>query len=387
MDKKGGFMPYMQDGKKISLRVTDIEDGFAYNVAKSQLKKGSTVSKKIHPVEQVEKMKYKLLATGKLIDSGTQYTLKKTITTGILMAYNLHYGELINSRSENWRKGGYYAFANKKIEKEIMIKNIATSESTIITSEFLDSLRLKEISKVMLDYSYLNEHNGDDFSPIEKLFFDELSKRRVISRKSRHGLTKDNECDIVDEENRIQIEVITEFKSRIKKTKAPQDDFDSIGLECIGNIFIKPSKALLDKYYKKNYTNRYKKHLAIYCLGDRNAVIGLACAIQENFKQMGKTKNDFENLYIIWNDFYNGNRTYLMYSISGSKDNPLVEEIHTDISIIKKCGETNYSQLDPDEYYILNTESIFDDKTAVGILPGSEIVKIINKLKIIIPDK
>lgn len=381
-------MPYMQNGKKISLRVTDVEDGFAYNVVKSQMKKGSTISKNIHPVEQVEKMKHKLLITGKLIDSGTHYVLKKTITTGILMAYNLHYGKLINSRSENWRKDGYYAFANKKIEKEIMIKNIATSESTIIAPEFLDSLRLKEINKVILDFSYLNEqHNGDDFRPIEKLFFDELSKRGIISKKSRHGLTRNNECDIVDEENKIQIEVITEFKSRIKKTKAPQEDFDSIGLECIGNIFIKPSKALLDKYYEKNYTNKYKKHLAIYCLGDRNAVIGLACAIQEDFKQMGKTKNDFEDLYIIWNDFYNGNKTYLMHSIGDNKDNPLVEEIHTDISLIKKCGEVNCHQLNSDEYYFMNTESIFADKTAVGILPGNEIMKIINRLKIIIPEK
>lgn len=376
-------MPYMQNGKKISLRVTDVEDNFTYNVAKSQMKKGSTVSKNLHPVKQVEEMKDRLLSTGKMTDSGSCYTLKRTITTGLLMAKNLHYGRLINSQSEDWKRDGYYAFASKKIEEEIKFRNLATSDSIMAKARFLDGLRIKEIDKIRLDFSCISEHNGDEFSPIEKLFFDELSRRGIISKNARHGSANDDECDIVDEKNNLQIEVVTEFKNRLKKSKTPQKDYDSLGLECVGNVFIQPSKALLDKYYEKNYTNKYKKHLAIYCLGNRDAVIGLSYAIKERFKQQGETKNDFEDLYIIWNDFVDGNKTYIMYFMGDNKE-PVIEEIFTDVGLIKECGKITYSDLKDDEHYFWNTESIFGDKnTAIGILPGYEIRKNVERLRIV----
>lgn len=252
---------------------------------------------------------------------------------------------------------------------------------------FLDSLRIKEISKVQIDFSFISEHNGDQFSPIEELFFDELSKRNIISKNARHGITDNKKCDIVDEENELQIEVVTEFKNRIKKTKTPQKDFDSLGLECVGNIFIQPSDALLKKYYDKSYTDKYKKHLAIYCIGNQEAVLGLAYTMRENIKQKGAAKNRFENLYIIWNDFTNKNRTYLMY-FGNNGDQPIIEEIATDISLIKKCGRVAYSELkigNSGTHYFLDAESIFMDATpAIGILPGREIIKLVKEFRIAI---
>ena len=58
----------MQDGKKIFIRTTLVEPGFKYNIKKGQLKKGSTISKNIHPVQQVEYLKNRLLHSGKLKD-------------------------------------------------------------------------------------------------------------------------------------------------------------------------------------------------------------------------------------------------------------------------------------------------------------------------------
>ena len=46
-------MPYMQNGKNIQIRTTNKNQGFLFHVEKSQLKMGSTISKKTHPVEQV----------------------------------------------------------------------------------------------------------------------------------------------------------------------------------------------------------------------------------------------------------------------------------------------------------------------------------------------
>lgn len=379
-------MPYMQDGKKISIRTTLSEPGFEFNVKKSQFKKGSTISKNTHPIQQVEDLKNRLLHSGKLKDAGDCYILKKTVTTGLVMAKNLHLGELVNTHSEKWKKSGYLAFVDNKTAEEVKFRNLTTSDSNLSKASFMDGLRIKEISKVHLDFSCLREHNGDEFSPVEQLFFDELSKRNIISRQSRHGYANKNECDIVDEENGLQIEIVTEFKNRFRKTKMPQKDYDSVGLECIGNVFIQSSEALLDKYYNKTYTDRYKKYLAIYCLGNRSAVIGMAQSMKENLKRRGKVKNNFEGLFIIWNDFANGNKTYLMHSIDKDKQ-PIIEEVKTDIGLIKKDEQVEYSQLDPtdnDTHYFWDTESIFGDtNTAIGILPSSEIIKNVERLRIV----
>ena len=379
-------MPYMQDGKKIFIRTTLVEPGFKYNIKKGQLKKGSTISKNIHPVQQVEDLKNRLLHSGKLKDVGNCYVLKKTFLTGLVMAKNLHLGELINTQSEKWDRSGYLAFVDDKTVEEVIFRNITTSDSNLSKASFMDGLRIKEICKVHLDFDCLREHDGDDFSIIEQLFFDELSKRGVISKQSRHGYANKNECDIVDEENGLQIEVVTEFKNRFRKTKTPQKDYDSVSLECIGNVFIQSSEALLNKYYSKTYTNRYRKYLAIYCLGNRSAVIGMAKSMIENLKRRGKVKNDFEGLFIIWNDFVNGDKTYLMYSINKDRQ-PIIKEIITNVGLIKKDGRVKYSQLDPTDsstYYFWDTESIFGDiNTTIGILPSSEIIKNVKRLRIV----
>lgn len=72
-------MTYSQDDKKISIKYTITDVGFSYNVRKSELKKGSTISKRIHPVKQVEDMKTKLLKTGKLRDCGDDFILKNPL--------------------------------------------------------------------------------------------------------------------------------------------------------------------------------------------------------------------------------------------------------------------------------------------------------------------
>ena len=118
--------------------------------------------------------------------------------------------------------------------------------------------------------------------------------------------------------------------------------------------------------------------MAHLCIGDVNAVIGLACAIREKIKQKGETKNHFESFYIIWNDFANENKTYLMY-FGNDGNQPIIEEIRTNIGLIKRYEWVDYCDLDVDNretYYFLNTESIFMDvNTIIGILPGYEIKK------------
>ena len=70
-------------------------ENFAYDMIKGKLKRGSTISKKVHPIEEVEVLKTSLSKQRKLKDMGSFWSLKVPLSTGILMSRNLHLGRLI----------------------------------------------------------------------------------------------------------------------------------------------------------------------------------------------------------------------------------------------------------------------------------------------------
>lgn len=84
------------DSNRKTIKYIINEGGFKYHARKCVMMKGSTISKNIHPIYEVELLKKKLLETGKIIDKQTHYVCKRSIHTGVLMAYNLHQGFLVS---------------------------------------------------------------------------------------------------------------------------------------------------------------------------------------------------------------------------------------------------------------------------------------------------
>ena len=84
------------DSNRKTIKYIINEGGFKYHTRKCVMMKGSTISKNIHPIYEVELLKKKLLETGKIIDKQTHYVCKRSIHTGVLMAYNLHQGFLVS---------------------------------------------------------------------------------------------------------------------------------------------------------------------------------------------------------------------------------------------------------------------------------------------------
>ena len=367
-----------------TIRLTDSFEGFSYHIGKYQLDKKSTVSKSKHPITEVEAFKAKLLDKKLLIDVGKNYVLRKPIHTSLLMARNLHEGSLINTRSLNWNRGGYYSLPLGDLLEDVKLGNLTTFDSPIGKAHFLDSQRIVKIQEIEIDFSCLSGHDGDIFNPIEQLFFDALKERGLISRSSRHGLTEKQECDIVDDLKETQIEVVAAFKNRISTDKKSKYDYNSIGLECVDNVLICPSEPLLNKYYKKNYTPKFQKKLAIYCLGNRLSVTRLAQRIRDAIVANGAVKNSFESVYIIWNDFINDNKTYFSYF---DKDKLKIEEIETSLCLLKTGKEVTFDSLDTlntKTHYFLQTESIFKDNSlrAMAFFTAKEIIELVEILHI-----
>ena len=61
------------DSNRKTIKYIINEGGFKYHARKCVMMKGSTISKNIHPIYEVELLKKKLLETGKIIDKQTHY--------------------------------------------------------------------------------------------------------------------------------------------------------------------------------------------------------------------------------------------------------------------------------------------------------------------------
>ena len=141
---------------------------FKYHITKGQLKKGSTISKNIHPVSRVNEYRSNLLERKLLIDEGEYYILKNTINIGGLMAANLHSGTLVDViESDN---DLIINHRDSKTINDFAIDNVYSTDSEIRNNEYKDSLVLSDIYEIGLDFTPFNYHDPDTFSEIERFF-------------------------------------------------------------------------------------------------------------------------------------------------------------------------------------------------------------------------
>lgn len=84
---------------KKSVKYTIKDDGFEYHLKKGILKKGSIISLKIHPIMEIEILKKKLRDNNLLKKEKYSYVTKQNIDIGLLVAYNLYKGEIVENVS------------------------------------------------------------------------------------------------------------------------------------------------------------------------------------------------------------------------------------------------------------------------------------------------
>lgn len=361
----------MDNKTTISYTIKEID--FKYHIVKGELKKGSTISKKQHPINEVNNFRESLKRRGLLLDCKNNYKLKKTIRVGSLMAYNLHKGELEKSIGSN--NSIVIRHDDEKNIEAFVAGNIYSTDSNIRNYERMDSMVIDSIYEVDLDFSKLSNHNPNEFSDVELLFFDVLKKERIISENSRHGLSDKRECDIVDDKNKVQIEIVTEFKNRIFNEKQPHKNIEMFLLEEVENNLTISSEAILKKFCTKEYTNEFEKELGIFCLGSNLSIRKMVQVLNESLKNKN-IKNDFTKIHIIWNDFISDK-----YYLFNSNDESVKELKNIKLKILNK-NKIDYLHMEENKKYLIISKNIFDGNFTIGYFSKQQIEERVKALRI-----
>lgn len=356
--------------------------GFSYDVLHAQMKKGSIISKNIHPIKEVEELKNKLKSKHLLKDVGAFFILTKPIYTGLLMARNLNLGYLIK---ENDLKQDIYISHDEATQlQELLPKgNIIRSDADIIKNTDKHCYKICNVYKITVNHSFLQNHSSDGFGADEKFVYDILKAKGIISSSARHGYAQKNEADIVDEVNHTQYEVIYESKIEPvkKKDKAKvlfDPDIQTVRL-ISDNQFINISDALINKFTKKQYSTDFKTCLVILNIGSQQTTSDLLQKIADSsIGQMGRLP--FADIFVISYDFLTEVTSTCQIS-NCSFDEQIYDGISFDFVQKEKV---NYSSMQMGSKYLIECKNIFNKRGMLFHAETSEIKQLVKQMHIYI---
>lgn len=196
------------------------EDGFNYHMKKGVMKAGSVVSKAHHPIDAVEEYKRKLIMRRYLVDEGEYYICRRNITTGLLMAYNMHCGYLVKEMPQfkvviNGNEG-----EDVEIKDAFAFKNLISADNLFRKRISKDSYRIEIICKAEYNRDFYEGKKKTGLSSIEQFVADALIEAKVLENY-RVGDPEKKECDLVDEINNRQIEIVRFFDEKFPQIAIP----------------------------------------------------------------------------------------------------------------------------------------------------------------------
>lgn len=340
-----------------------IDNDFRYHIKKGKVLAKTTISKKEHPCKEVNDFRKSLIDSRKLIDNGKNYLLKEDIKTGMLMAYNLHCGEL-KKQLENEKKITINSNGDKEIFGIFELKNIYSTDNQVRNRLSKNEIKLLGVYKYKINENFFLGNNPDEFSESEKLVARVLKNNNIIA-EYRHGISEKNEADIVEENAKKQIEVIFEYKNKIKdKKRAKMDKGPLLISELVDTNLIQTSAALEKKLYQKEYTSEYEIELAILCIGNRSSILTMMSKLKQLIENKGIPKNDFKSIYILGCDLFNNTLIFF----DGKSIHRFQGEEY-DIEIIDKKRIT-YEEIKDEKEYYFETINIFTKDQGVSIMDG-----------------
>lgn len=363
----------MDNSKTITYQIK--EEGFKYNMKEGRLLKGSTISKDVHPFQEVNSLKEKLINEKKIVDE-KNYKLKDNIKTGMMMVYNLHHGKIKKELDGDDNSIVINSKGDKEIYQAFEIKNINRTDDEFINRLCKDEIKLLGIYEYQINNKFFLGNNPDDYSPTEELVSKILENNKII-KNYRHGIADNKEADIVIEEENRQIEIVFEYKNKIKK-RGKIDNDPLIIFELVDSNLIHPSDSIIKKFYTKEYTSKYKKELAIFCIGDSNSIGTMLKQLPEYIENNSNIKNDYKKIYIIGYNFdkdniifYNGNE----YKLLKGSD--------YDLRILNK-RKIKFEELNNSDKYYIEMINIFNNHKIISILDGRTFKKFAKNINLII---
>lgn len=348
---------------------------FRYHFLKGMLLKDSKVSNAVHPLHEVNILREQLIKNKKIKKIKSGYIVKDSFKVGFLMSYNLHSGEL---RKEI-----------KDYASDIRLFKLTPEIDSLIKGEFISSdnqnyIELSKYSQKLekvwffnLNYKFIEGTHSDEFSKIEDYIAKLLNKHKYISDEYRHGIALNKECDIVDEGTNSQIEITFSFKTTLKKKKkTPYKDAERILTELSDNSFIHPSESLIGKM-SKEYTDKYKKYLAIVMIGTPESSFTLFERLIDKLITGDKEISPFQGYYLI---VYEPIEKYIYLTFTENQSE-LTEYDCSDFDFLK-IEETSLDRLDDSSKYLFMLSEIFTEKKALMIFDKADYHDYAKKLKI-----
>lgn len=357
-----------------TIRYTIKSEGFCYHTRKGVMRKGTTVSKSIHPVKAVEIFKNSLIDTRRVKDRGHYYECVKDIETGLLMAFNLHEGILKKRIPDSIVTINGGDKEDRNIKDGIRNKGFFSADNEFRKRIDRDCYKTTKILKTNYDDSFYKRTGDGSFSKVEKFVVDVLIETGAISNY-RRGDTNSHECDIVDETEGRQIEIVSLFDEKIPASIRYKNDEmrkQSIALDsCDFGKSIIP-EGVIRKFKDKEYSDRYEKELAIYTLSGPGDIQRKLDSLKDMVKELiirGELKNDFKDIHLIIHDpLFSESVNYF----SSTMQKRIDEKECSIKPIITK--ETKKEEItDNAEYFVLQ-ENIFNSSVKKGAwMTGSDL--------------
>lgn len=357
--------------------------GFKYDIMKGELSRGSSISKSIHPLPEVELYKQRLLQRKTLKDMGDHWILRSNIRTGILMAVNLHTGQLLDESP--YKQDIIVSPEEAEALKDCFVeKQICLTTSAIVMKSIRDTLRLSCVNTMEVNKDIFSHHESDTFGPDEAFVLKFLQDREIVSSSARHGSTKLKEADIVDPITGEQFEITYEFKTELSKTQmkkaGPLFDPEIQILQLVDNPFIHTSRSL-DKKLTKTYTNRFRSNLVILTFGNKKAVISMLEALSQKLATDNISHINFANVYIIALDFIDERALFARISPTEPFYSDTFPCRNQELGFIK-LTPVDFSAMVDTEKYLIICDGIFDGAKRCRYDSGEEIRKWAKEVRI-----
>lgn len=348
---------------------------FKYHFLKGLFLAGSRISEKTHPVNEVNELKDLLISKRKITRGKHGFVLKENIKVGLLMAYNL-YSDSKKTEMENLSKS--ITLLNPYPELGDIFKGeIVSSGNELYINLNRKCVKLDSVWKFELNYDFLRGAEPSIFSESESFVSTLLLKHGFITSNFRHGITELDECDIVDESIKMQVEVTYAFKTELKDPKKiPKNDVERILTEFSDNRFIHPSRSLINKM-SKTYTSKFKHYLAILMIGTPDSSFTLFLRLLDKLQKDGVEISPFCGYFLIAYDPMND---YLCISSTMDK-NVIIDEDCGEFTLIKK-ELISYSEVNEDDKYLFILKDIFTDETQVSIFDKKQFDEYAKNLEI-----
>lgn len=348
-------------------------DGFVYHTKKGILKKGSTISKAIHPVAEVEQLKAQLERKGAIKDAGDFYICCRNIETGALMAYNLHKGKMEIELPHSTVVLNGNNDCDTSIKAAFQGKSFYSADNEFRHRLEKDTYRLAKLIQIKYNKSFFEGRGDGSLSEVEQFVIDALLTSKEIT-EFRRGDAERRECDIVDERNGRQIEIVSFFDEKIPNNVRFKNDLyeeQALALENCDFGFNIVSDGVIKKFTKKEYTDTYEKELAIYFFGGSSEATRKITAIEKELEvHIGKIRNDYRNIHLIIHDPLDTESV-----IYCSKDRcESFPDSCSKFSPVTRIAAVERDEVQDDKEYFLLTENIFNNEDKQGAwLTGHEL--------------